>query len=373
MPLDEIPFHQPHKVGLEVLRFDPENPRFTPDSDLDGSSDVDVIKFFYRTADLGELLQSIASSGYIDIEPLIVLARDDRLIVLEGNRRLAALKLLTNPELARTTGTPLPAISAGVESSFREVTIYRVRVREEARDFIGFKHINGPHRWDSLAKARFAARWFREERDHGVTLRDIARRMGDRHDTIQRMVAGIYVLDQAEEKGLFRVEDRYPGRPFAFSHLYTALTRPGYRQFLGLPEDWRQADPTPNPVPEGSLNNLKRVTLWLYGSKQDDIRPVVVSQNPNVKELGEVLAHPKARAIMVAQNDLRTAYAEVETPAAQFEKSLVDAHLHVENALKKIGSFDGKDESLVQLAVEINQNSDIILSVMKTKKKAASA
>ena len=63
MPLDEIPFHQPHKVGLEVLRFDPENPRFTPDSDLDGSSDVDVIKFFYRTADLGELLQSIASSG----------------------------------------------------------------------------------------------------------------------------------------------------------------------------------------------------------------------------------------------------------------------------------------------------------------------
>jgi hypothetical protein len=82
MPLDDIPFHQPHKVVLEVLRFDPENPRFTPDSDLDGTNDVDVIKFFYRTADLGELLQSIASSGYIDIEPLIVLARDDRLIVL---------------------------------------------------------------------------------------------------------------------------------------------------------------------------------------------------------------------------------------------------------------------------------------------------
>jgi len=109
---------------------------------------------------------------------------------------------------------------------------------------------------------------------------------------------------------------------------------------------------------------------WLYGSKTDDIRPVVVSQDPNVKELGEVLIQPKARAIMMSQNDLRAAYAEVDTPAFQFEKSLVDAHQHVENALKKIASFDGRDQTLLQLATEINDNSTIIVTVMKSKKEA---
>ena len=66
--------------------------------------------------------------------------------------------------------------------------------------YIGFKHINGPHRWDALAKARFAATWYRKERKHGLTLEKIAQRLGDRHDTVVRLVNGIFVLDQAEEK-----------------------------------------------------------------------------------------------------------------------------------------------------------------------------
>jgi hypothetical protein len=222
MPLQDIPYRAPSKVDIALLRFDPENPRFTPDSEFDTSNEIEVIKFYYRLADLGELIQSIATSGYLDIEPLIALSEKDTLIVLEGNRRLAALKVLTEPKLASETGILLPPITLGVEGSFRHVSVYRVCQRDDARDFIGFKHINGPHRWDSLAKARFAANWFRKERERGTTLRDIARRMGDRHDTIQRMVAGIYVLDQAESRNLFRVDDRYPGRPFFFTFIHRA-------------------------------------------------------------------------------------------------------------------------------------------------------
>src|SRR4051794_31647712 len=105
MSLDKLPFKLPTKMSLELLRFDPENPRYTPDNDIDTRNEVDVIKFFYKAADLGELVQSIASSGYIDIEPLIVLSENNTLLVLEGNRRLAALKLLSDPQLAQETGT----------------------------------------------------------------------------------------------------------------------------------------------------------------------------------------------------------------------------------------------------------------------------
>lgn len=370
----ELPLHTPKKVSVDRLVFDRDNPRFSPTHDVGRNSDVDIVSALYRVADLGELIQSIATSGYVDIEPLVVLyAEEDRgvLTVLEGNRRLAALKLLTDPDLCRQVEIDLPAVSPGVERTFREVTVYRVQNREEARDFIGFKHINGPHRWDSFAKARFAAKWFENERERGITLREIARRMGDRHDTIHRMVAGLYVLEQAERRGLFHIEDIFPGRPFSFSHLYTALTRLGYRQFLGLPDEWRKADPSPDPVPEPFLRNLQQILRWLYGSKQDALRPVVVSQNPNVRELGEVLAHPKARAKMLAQNDLREAYAEVDTPGLQFERNLVDAHGSIEKALGKVDAFDG-GETLIQLAREVNSKARILFTVMESKKSPGS-
>jgi hypothetical protein len=366
----EIPLHVSTKVPLDLLVFDPKNPRFTPSHDVEKSSDVEIVLALYRVADLGELVQSIATSGYVDIEPLVVLpenGQDGKLIVLEGNRRLGALKLLTDPDLAREARVELPAVSPEAHHSFREVTVYRVQDRAEAQDFIGFKHINGPHRWDSFAKARFAADWLEREKDQGTTLRDIARRMGDRHDTIKRMVAGLYVLRQAEEYGIFSFDDTFPGRTFAFSHLYTALTRPGYRQFLGLSDEWRKTEPAPNPVPESFLPNLKQLLVWLYGSKPDDIRPIVVSQNPNIRELGEVLVNPKARTIILTQNDLRAAYAEVDTQGLQFEKSLVDAHGNVEKALSKVDAFDGTDETLVQIAREIGGKAGILLTVMEAR------
>jgi hypothetical protein len=365
----EIPLRTPTKVDVALLAFDPKNPRFNAAALGEKPTDPDVIRHLAETADLAELLQSVAASGYIDIEPLVVLQEGaTSYVVLEGNRRLGVIKLLRDHGLAKKAGIALPPIAPACAGTFDKVTVYRVATRDEARDFIGFKHINGPYRWDSLAKARFAADWFQREKGNGLTLKDIARRMGDRHDTIQRMVAGAYVLDEAKEKGLYDVGDRYLGRPFAFSHLYTALTRPGYRAFLGLPEEWRTTDPEPDPVPSEKLPNLKRLMVWLYGSKDDDVEPIITSQNPHVKQLGQVLAHPKARAIILSQNNLAAAYAEVEDPAEQFETYLVDAHSRTEGAISKVRAYNG-DTTLLQIAQELKENAELLHENMRNKAK----
>jgi hypothetical protein len=118
----------------------------------------------------------------------------DRFRVLEGNRRLAAIRILQNPDLAKGTGITVPELTKEVRDSLEQVTVYAVANPEQARDFIGFKHINGPHKWDGLAKARFAADWCRKEKDNGLTLEKIAQRLGDRHDTchddLQEVVEG---------------------------------------------------------------------------------------------------------------------------------------------------------------------------------------
>lgn len=367
-PAKGVALHKPTKVPTALLTFDTENPRFATDS-VPSKRDADIVAELIEGADIAELLQSIASNGYIDIEPLIVLPAGSKYVVLEGNRRLAAIRLLTDEELRKTCGITVPPMSKQLLKTLEEVTVYAVAKREEARDFIGFKHINGPHRWDALAKARFAADWYKSERANGLTIPDIAQRLGDRHDTVKRLVNGVFVLDQAKRAKIFDVSDRSPGRAFAFSHLYTALTRPGFQEFLGLSEKWKSNDPVPNPIPKENLENLKHVLLWLYGSKADNVQPVITSQNPHIKQLDEVLQKPLARRTMLARNRLSEAYKLVYTPAVQFENALLNAGQNAEDALSKISGYEGDDQTLLEAAKTLVRTSQIIFDTMSKQSK----
>jgi ParB-like nuclease domain len=371
MPAPEIALKKTGKVRTEFLEFDLHNPRLIEDG-IKNPTEGQIIRALADTADLSEIVQSIAANGYIDIEPLVAQRVNGKWRVLEGNRRLAAIRILQKPELAKGTGIQLPErLSKEVRDSLKEVTVYAVADPDQARDFIGFKHINGPHKWDAYAKGRFAANWYRKEKENGITVEQIAQRLGDRHDTVVRLVNGIFVLDQAQEEKVYDLQDRYPGRRFAFSHLYTALTRPGYREFLGLPDEWRDADPQPNPVPDDKLNNLKRVMIWLYGSKADDIEPIIVSQNPHIKHLGAVLQNSRARSILMMRNDLREAYAQVETKSERFEKSLINAKQEAENAMAQITGYDPADTTLLEMGEELNKTSDLLYTNMLSMAKKA--
>lgn len=236
---EQVPARDRSPVDVGRLTFDKNNPRFTPEKRPESDAEAAIITQLAATADLAELIQSISASGYIDIEPLIVIGRDDELVVLEGNRRLAALKVLTNPSLAAAAKIAHPPLSEAIAKTLKSVSVYRVVDESEARDLIGFKHINGPQVWDAYAKARYAARWLDDERakrertGDGLTIAEIAHKMGDNHDTIHRIVDAAYVLDQAEAERLFSVSDRYR-KGFSFSHLYTALMYWEYRDFWAL-------------------------------------------------------------------------------------------------------------------------------------------
>jgi len=360
------------KVPTDLLDFDPANPRLVEDG-LKNPTDSQVILSLADTSDLAEVVESIAANGYIDIEPIIAQRIGNRWRVLEGNRRLAAIRILQKPALAKGTGISVPDISPENVKTLKEVTVYAVSSPNQAREYIGFKHINGPHKWDAIAKGRFAADWYRNERSSGLTIAKIARRLGDGHDTVVRLVNGMFVLDQAAKFKIYDIKDRWPGKRFAFSHLYTALTRPGYREFLGLPEEWRADDPKPDPVPKKYFDNLHRVLLWLYGSDSDKVKPVVTSQNPDLKYLGAVLANPRARTVMLSRNDLREAYATVERKGARFEGALVNARQEVEVAMSQIIGYDPEDSTLLEIGRELRDNSEQLYSNMESiASKAAS-
>ena len=56
--------------------------------------------------------------------------------------------------------------------------------RKESWRYLGFKHVNGPAKWSSYAKAAYIAEVHRK---YKVPLADIANQIGDRHNTVQRL------------------------------------------------------------------------------------------------------------------------------------------------------------------------------------------
>ncbi|GAB5376047.1 MAG: hypothetical protein AcusKO_25090 [Acuticoccus sp.] len=369
----DVPIGQTTSVSVDWLVLDRNNPRLVGNNT--SASDQSIIAQFFKGEELGELLQSIAANGYLDIEPLIVMERDDKLVVLEGNRRLAALRLFRESDLAdqifsrERIRIKLPALTDDARATLDRVSVYRVADRDEARSFIGFKHINGAAKWDSYAKGKFAADWYRSG---DVTLEQIAERIGDAHATIKRMVSAIYVLEQAESENIFHISDRVSPK-FNFSHLYTALSRAPFMEFLGLDAAWSRFDPKPNPVPAAKVTNLHDVLMWIYGSKNDDVTPVILSQNPDIKRLGEVLLNAEGLNVLRSTGNLSDAHTSTQPAEERFAEGLLRARSSIRDVANSLRGFDGHDRSLVDIAEDVEETVQTILDRMRKKVRSVAA
>ena len=310
-----------------LLHFDRNNPR---SGEREFSTEDEVLKFLILNADVDELVTSMQSAGWVDFEPLI--AQQKTRVVLEGNRRLAALRLLTDEATRNRLGYKIPN-DGSIPTLPKKVRVRWVADRGEARAFIAFKHINGPFKWDALAKAKYAAQWLEDNSD----LDSVAKQIGDTHNTVLRLVNGYRVLDEAVEDG-FDFND-ITGRRFNFSHLYTALARPNTRAFLGLPED-------PNtllkkrPVPKASRDKLAELMGWLFGQAKLGRQHVVKSQNPDLNHLVKILGSNQATAVLRTTKDFGRAFEIVEPASTRFEESVLGATNIAEKALGLVSHFD---------------------------------
>lgn len=344
----------PTMVAPDELNFDPRNPRL-PHAET--PSEQEAIEALVVEADVSELVQSIAHSGWLDFEPLIVLENGN--VVLEGNRRLAALRIISRPEYQKFFGVQVPA-ELHPKAIPAKIRVAFVSDKNEAREFIGFKHVNGPHKWDSAAKARFAWEWLEE--DHDVTLGDVARRLGDGHNTVARLVNGYVVLEQARDIG-FDDEQRTSAR-FAFSHLYTILARPSARDWLGLAAPVNELLPK-NPVDQEHRDNLLKLMSWLYG--QGDDRSVIKSQNPNLNQLADVLGNKTATAMLASERDLAVAYAQVEDRNRRFSELLFALQGAARDAAASVGDYE-HDPDLLSLAEGVQRTVRSIVASMNAAK-----
>lgn len=177
----------------------------------------------------------------------------------------------------------------------------------------------------------------------------------------------VYVLEQAEREGLFDIEDRDSPR-FSFLHVYAALLRSQYADYLGLGPGWTRHAPEADPVPRERFDELRKVLVWLYGSKSEDARPVVEMVNPDIRRLGEVLANAEARDVLEQTGDLDRAHASTQSVETRFRSSLLRARDTIREAGSSLRACDGQDKSLLDVAEDVKEMAGSVYLSMANKR-----
>ncbi len=150
-------------MNIDALSLDGENPRHPLTYD---QHDAIAALLDDGLEKINNLAKDIAEYGLSPAELLIVMPHEQgRYIVLEGNRRIAALKILRQPDLAEghSSSSRFNWIKAEHATFVDKVPCAVVSSREEARHWLELRHTGeregaGVVPWSTSAKQRFSPR-----------------------------------------------------------------------------------------------------------------------------------------------------------------------------------------------------------------------
>jgi hypothetical protein len=330
---DHLKNHEP--IPLDALYLDPNNPRLAPDDPpgytdptklFDAETQEALLKQAEKSFDLNGLEAAMVGQGWMPIDSILVWEHPDcpgKFVVVEGNRRLATLKLRILPRL-RKAKAKLERMEAGAgkrysktEIADQKSEIQRLEDLREATDPLGVqevtapspehldetlnrilavRHITGPRQWGSYAEDIWLLRRYKDLflRDHpdeslrwdaNVTAKVAEEASLSPIKTKRHLKAASAFLrfqnefqDELPEGEKFEDGDYYlfeliAGQPFAREQFEFT------DDALGLPEDkarvlfdWVFREPRP-PRAEDSPNTFYRhenIRLWGQMKKYDD-------------------------------------------------------------------------------------------------------
>jgi hypothetical protein len=349
-------------VKTDDLVFDYKNPRLIEFGVTQNTPSEEILTILWDEMAVEEIVLSIAASGFSSYEPLIVIEENKKKIVVEGNRRLAAVNAILKPGFLQEFGSSqIPKIGKEIKEDIKKLPVIYAPNREAVWRFIGFKHVNGPAKWGSYAKAQYIAE---VHNNYGVALDDIALQIGDTHRTVQRLYRALMVIDQAERIGKFSRDDMRTSRLY-FSHLYTGLDYEGFRSFLGIEDETLESR---NPVREGRYEELGELLRWIYGSKKYDQDNLIKSQNPHLRQLDAVLQNREALAALRRKETLEIAFEISQPDTGLFQQSLFDTKRSIQRAQTYVSTGYNGEEDLLKTAGTIVKGAETLYKTMNSKR-----
>ena len=357
-------------VKLDTLFLDPTNPRLGRDNAGPKTTQTKVLELM-ENWNLEELAVSFRESGFWPQEALLVvedqLYAKQSLVVVEGNRRLAALKLLKDAAEGNNSSKKWQELAAGLKPDsalFNEVPILMADSRKDVEAFLGFRHVTGIMEWNPAEKAEYIAKLV----DQGSSYEEVRKKIGSKTDTVRRNYISYRLLLQMEETediSVKDVEDR-------FSVLFLSLRTSGVQRYLQV-DISAEPKKVSRPVPQDRLDALKYFARWLFGNEKDGLDPLVrdsrqvddFSRILESKEAVQYLERTKTPsfefAYRLAGGDEIEIISLLDGAADSVEASLSRVHLHkksqsVNKVVDRLGAdvvallkhFPGSRKSVVE-------------------------
>jgi hypothetical protein len=288
-------------VSPDVLQFDANNPRFG--GALVGKTQDEIQKAIYGSPHFAsELVDSFLENGYIQYEPLVVRPDGDRFIVIEGNRRLSAIKeILANEDKYKGRTSELKSIPVLV---FPEAA--PEDHQKNMRIYLGVRHLLGFREWPSLSKAQFLER----EVQNAGSLDTVLKEMRITKQTARRFLIPYRLLCAAHFQ-LPPEED--------FWMLGEALGRSGIKKFVQL-----IVNPKTLEVDGYNKGNVRILLGDLYGpahgTRDRDSGARLVHDTRDLTTYSRILDSDKAAAALRKGKSLEEAVIYVDTTSENYER-----------------------------------------------------
>lgn len=350
------------EVKVPNLLLDPLNPRL-PER-LRGAKDKDILNWMLSDATLIDLMASIAENGFFPGEPIIAIAEGKNYIVIEGNRRLAAIKLLNNPELASVSPKSVQSLAEEalkLKNIPQSVWVYVVSKREEVENYLGFRHVTGVKQWPVISKARYLNHLYEQKKDKNYdTYKELAREIGSKAPYVRRLLTGYKAFELIQSRKYYNIPD-LDEENFDLSLITDAITmHSAISEYMGVDME------SDNPFEKIDQERLREVTFWLYEKLSNG--KTRIGDNRNLRVLNKVIQNIEARdAFRAGDKNLKEAAELTDIVDENIRLYLNKALQNLTEAQKIVHRSSTPDKSDRDIAEEIIDSADLIRRAISKK------
>lgn len=216
-----------NEYPIELLYLDQHNIR-TPISNQDQDA---LIRDMFINEDAFSILKSYVQNGIFPDEFPIVVKEGGKIIVIEGNRRLAALKALLVPEKVPAFEKRIHEL---VNPGIKKIRAVLAPSRDAALKHIANKHtVDLRRRWKPLRQAYF----YKSQLDNGRTLQEIVKEFPEHN--IPKFIKMLEMHHLAKSMDVNEVlrDKVHNDRDFPISTLERFYTDVNVASFLGIEFD----------------------------------------------------------------------------------------------------------------------------------------
>ena len=308
-------------IPISNLKLDLYNPRLPKSKQ--GKDEKTVIEYLLLEAATTELMESIGENDFFDGEMLLVVSDESangKYVVVEGNRRLTAVLLLSNPELTTVRKSLVKEIADNSKYKLTELPCLLFPSRNDVQKYLGFVHITGKKTWRMLEKARYLYEISINDSFKNVPFqqkcKDIARTIGSKYPYVRKILISYELYKIVEDENFYQIDDLSDSN-FYLNYFADGLLKDNIREFIGV--DMLSEKPLENI----NHKQFKELCLWWFKKTEGVSR--VLGDSDGMGKLNAVLGNEIALKAFREGVTISQAFEMTDDIDIQFRDKIKDA------------------------------------------------